>query len=447
MRTPRWYRVFLLALVIMLALGTIATVHAAEFIEEGSLPAGEVIDDDLFIGGERVVVDGTVNGNLFAAGNEVIVNGTVKGSLFAAGQSLIVNGQVEGSVYGGASTLAVGSAATVGRNLVFGGYSLDVSRGSVVERDLLVAGYQATLAGDVGRDVRAALGAVELSGGVGRDVKVEVGSPSEDGSIPRVYSPPGTTRALAPGLRIMKEASIGGQLTYTSDQEQAQAIEAAPESGVVYKTPAPGTRAQIGVQRDSKTLVRRVWRWFLARAREFLSLLVLGALALWLLPDLLEGTAARAEVEPLPSLGWGLVTWIGGYVGAGVAAVIVVLVGIFLGVITLGGLASAVLGIGFSSLGLAFTLFVLLVSYGSKLVTALMVGRRIISGLSPKANITTVGAGLLGIVLYVALRAIPILGVLVSIVVTCMGLGAMALRYRDWRAGGRPVPDADVVPA
>ena len=57
-----------IALVLVISLGFVGTAQAVEFIENEDLPAGEVIDDDLFIVGDNVVINGTVNGDLFAFG-------------------------------------------------------------------------------------------------------------------------------------------------------------------------------------------------------------------------------------------------------------------------------------------------------------------------------------------------------------------------------------------
>jgi cytochrome b561 len=151
--------------------------------------------------------------------------------------------------------------------------------------------------------------------------------------------------------------------------------------------------------------------------------------------------------------------WLVGLVGAAIVAVLIVLLAIMLGIITLGGLAFAVLGIGFSLLGLAFTIFWLSVSYLSKVVVAYLVGRWIVDSLSrreerplePVAPPGEVGAEpaprrdiegrspaqdgwalVVGVVIYVVLRAIPILGWLIGAVVTLFGLGAILMALRDW---------------
>src|SRR4030043_597137 len=60
-----------------------------------TVASGEVVDDDLYIAGSTIIIDGTVNGDLWAVGNTITVNGDVKGSVVAAGQTVSINGNVD----------------------------------------------------------------------------------------------------------------------------------------------------------------------------------------------------------------------------------------------------------------------------------------------------------------------------------------------------------------
>jgi hypothetical protein len=306
----------------------------------------------------------------------------------------------------------------------------------------------------VGNDVRAGVGALQISGNVSGDVRADVGEASEQ-TPTMVYPPPGVPRVLSPGLRVLEGATIGGRLVYTSGDEQDGAIESRPGGGVVYQTPVPGQRG--GRRRPDpraegftvRAILLAIGRWILARVREFITLLVLGGLALWLVPGLYARTAHFLGVKPWPSLGWGFVTWVAGFVVAAVVAVVLIVVGVIVGLITLGGLAGVIFGLGFSALGLAFALFMFLVRYGSKLVVALLLGRLLLEALMPhrgaaKGEEWTEEAALaldgrqivwplvVGTILYVTLHAIPILGWLVALAATLFGLGAIALRATEW---------------
>ena len=444
MRSTRLRRlVAVFVVMLLLTLVVAASVQATELVQGPTIGADEVIDDDVFIGGERVTVDGIVKGNLFAAGTDVTINGDVEGSLFVAGQVVKVNGRVDGSVFAGASHVILGRSAEVGRNMYAGCLGLDVESGSVVGRDLLVGAYQAVLEGEVARDVRAGVGALEINGSVGRDVHVDVGDPGDTVSMPSAFGPPGAPPMIAQGLRVSSDASIGGELVYTSPSEQGSSILARPEGGIAYQTPTPSDTDEKTERVASRSFGRRAWRWFLRRLREFVSLLVLGLLAMSLIPEKMDALAAKARSDTVPALGWGFLALIAGYVGAAVIAGVLLMVGILLAIISLGGLSSVWFGIGFSSLGLAFGVFTALVVYGSKLVVALWIGKLIAQSADTPPRTQRIVGGVLGIVIYVIVRGIPILGWIASVVVTLIGLGAIVLWYRDKRAGqGEAVQEA-----
>ena len=95
MRNSYFSWLLTLALVLVFSFSVVGTASAFEFIENGDLPAGEVVDDDLFIVGDNIIVDGTVNGDLFAFGGTVVINGDVHGSLVTSAQTVTINGEQE----------------------------------------------------------------------------------------------------------------------------------------------------------------------------------------------------------------------------------------------------------------------------------------------------------------------------------------------------------------
>lgn len=435
-RTGRGRWVLALVIVFVGLFAGLSTARAVVFYDGERIPAGVVIEDDVFIAGNTVVIEGTVTGDLFAAGGEVIVSGTVGGSLFIAGTTLRVDGEVQGSLYGAGSSLALGPGAAVGRNGYYAGYSLETAEGSLIEQDLLISGYQAALAGTVNSDIQATLAALELAGQVGQNVNVTVAAPGQNvGNYWNWTLPGDAPDALAPGLRVAETAQIGGQLIYTSPEQQAETIAAEPEGGVVHR-PAEGVLAWRGVD----PVLAAIGRWLLARLRDLLTLLILGGLALWLIPTWLNRAADQAWADPLLSLGLGLLVLVVGYIAAFALAALIVILGLLISFVSVGGLAGPVFGIGLALWGLLFTVFQLLVSWGSKLVVAYLVGRWLLGRISRDSKPSAVVALLLGVVIYVILRAIPILGWLVGAVATLIGLGAIWLliyrRARGARSAG-----------
>ena len=166
--------------------------------------------------------------------------------------------------------------------------------------------------------------------------------------------------------------------------------------------------------------------------REFLTLVLLGALAVWLIPSVLTRTAGTLRAKPLPSLGWGFLVLVMGLIGLVTAFFLVIMLGLAIGVVTLFGLMGVIFSIGFSATGLATAVFLALAQYGSKLVVALLIGDWFLRLFRKDYSASSFWPLLLGIVMMVMVDALPILGTLVGFFVALFGLGAIWLVFRDW---------------
>jgi len=435
--------VILLAVVLLGA--TLGSAQAVEIIQNGSLPAGTTIDDDLIISGTQVTVDGTVNGNLIAAGQTVTINGTVKsdviafgqtvtlgekgvieGNLFVGASAVSVRGKINGSVFGGAASLVLGETARVGRNLYYGGYSLETLAGSVITRDLYAGGYQLVVSGSA-RNMRANAAAIEIKGSFSGDVTLEVASPDTAQTVQYWRSSmPELPAALQPGLRIAEGAKIAGKLTYTSDSAQAGAIQSLPGGGVVYQTPVPGEKAQ--TRRDQPnfgpTFNNDVF-WVWALLRNLVTILLLGALALWLAPRVISRAAAEVQQRSLAALAVGLLALVAVLFAIPMISIALILLGLVFGLMTLVDIAGIVLGLGFAVMGLAATVFFVLFGWAGKLVLALIIGGWVLGRLSPQTAVNRFAALALGAVIFALLAAIPIVGFLFTFLVDLAGIGAL----------------------
>ena len=435
---PRLAAALGLALALTLALARPALAFDGREGDQVTIAAGEVVDDDVLITANTAVVNGTVNGDLIVFGNKITIAGTVNGSVVAAGQEVTITGKVAGTVYGAGANVIIGSGAVIGRNVAVGAYSSSLDAGATVGRDLVAAGYQHFLDGEVKGDASISAGAIELNGDVGGDVTTEVGVPTDEDYQFTPFLPP----SVKPGLRVGSNAQIGGKLTYTSDAPQASAIESAPVGGVVYQTPTPDEEELPPTPPAQVSFGGSLLRWILTRVRDLVTLLVLGTLTLWLLPGVFGKVVEKAQTQTLPAAGWGLLTAIVGYAAAALIALALVIVGVLFGLITLGGLSNTVFGVGFSGLGALVAVFTLLVSYGSKLVIAYLVSRIVLEKIVPQWAGNRAVVLVLGVVVYVILRGIPVLGWVIGVIVTLMGLGAMWLAVRDWRAARAAMPVA-----
>jgi cytoskeletal protein CcmA (bactofilin family) len=440
---------------VMLAFSITQTVYAFESDDDGYVPENEVINDDLFISAESIVIDGTVNGNVFASAQDVTINGNINGNLLIngatatvngdvngsiamSGQTLTVNHRVTGSIYYAGAALILASDSHIYRNVFFTGYSFELQEGATIEIDFSGSGYQATFSGRVGRDIVIDMGALEISNGVGGDINANIGAP---GKIPdywwlqewtSAFSDMPLPETISPGLRVAESAKIGGELAYISAVNQEDAILSDPADGVDYNE---------SVMPEHMELEITPRMWLIRRVRELLTILAIGSLIIWQLNDPLQKASRNLKSRPLPSLWWGFVSFILGNALAFILFLTIIFLGILLAIVTMGGLAGAVFGIGFSSLGLAVAIFIMLVVVVSKVVVAYLIGSSILRRVTQSETENKWGSLIIGVLIYVLLRAIPVLGLFVNIFVTLLGLGAMWLIAWDKKKAKAQVPE------
>jgi hypothetical protein len=300
--------------------------------------------------------------------------------------------------------------------------------------------------GEIGRDLKTSAGAVELNGRVTRDVVIDMGDVEIDQGTPTFIFPmqPGIPAAIKPGLRVSDDAVIGGEMKYTAKHDMRSSIEAQPSGGIVYQTPVPVEEKVDGRQAPRMPKMTPVLKWFFNIVQTFLTLLILGGLAIWLLPERLARASRKIAERPGASIGYGFVVIIVGYAAAIFLGLVVISLGLLFALVSLGGLGRTVFGVGFSALALVLTIFTLLVNYGSKLVVAFLAGQWVVGKLFPNASVSRIWVMLTGIVIYVLLRAIPVAGWIIAVGVTLLGMGAIFLAVRQWMQS-RSAPLEEIV--
>jgi hypothetical protein len=343
-------------------------VLAAELrsADTATVASGEVIDDDLYIGGNNIVIDGTVNGDVWAAGRTITINGTVSGSLVVIGQTITINGEI------GRAARIAGSEVTVngtveGDLLAFGSY-LYVNNKAQIGGDLICGGQNVTINGAVGKNIKGGGEAVTIAGKVGGDVDLGVNK-----------------------LTIASTGNIGGNLTYISEKEAIIDSGATLQGSTTHKIPEV---------KKERGIAGKVW----GKVLGFLMILLIGIIIILIAPRKTISTADAIRHQPLPSLGWGAVLLF----ATPVAAIIVcfTVVGISIGLITL-----ALWGIAL---------------YLSQIPVALFLGRLIIR----QATVTEsrglqIGALAVGLIIIGVLRIVPFLGFVIWLATALFGLGSL----------------------
>ena len=369
-----------------------------------SVQSGEVIDNDLLLTGFEGTIDGMVIGNVFATGKEVTVNGEVTGSLFVLGDKISVNGDVGGGTYAVGVSLQQGSRSVIDLNLYFLGINLRTESGAVVGRDLVMVALSANLSGEVGRDTRAIVGLLEF------------------------------IRLIGDGL---SQGILGKSIDVASEYEGGTSL--ASLSGLARPSIIPSA-VPVGEPALQQISSEEVIEILLDCLRALVSFLIVGSLALWLLPSMFRGATEQLRARPLVSAGFGTLVFINGFLLTVLLAAVFVGVGLGLRALTLDALGWAFWGVSFSSLGLAFSLFIISLVWLSKATVATLAGAMILERLYPRALDYRASPLVLGLLIYIVLCPIPIFGWVVALIVTVLGLGGLSLSVREIKRARKAPP-------
>ena len=386
------------------------------------IPAGEVINDDLYLSAREVIVDGTINGDLMVGAETVIINGTVTGDLWAAGNSVTINGEVGDDVFAGAAVVTLGSNAKVTDDVLGGAASVESTSGSQIGGDLLIGAFQGLVSGTVAEDLYVGASRLRLEGSVGGDARVAVDNAENRYTPnPRWYGPNMPEMPSVPaGLTFGNSASVGGQLKYIAPI--AISIPAGVTTQVQHELPSSDAQIRREIsQKDGPTST------FLAELRRLIALLLIGLLIARLIPATIVNPASKIQARPWQSLGTGLLSLVIAPFILLAALVGVILVAVLMGALTLGELVGAALAIGLPVLALVGALFFLALGYLPQAAVAYLGGRWILNRVRPAAAGNIYWTMLVGLVILGIVMALPVLGGLIEFVVVLLGLGAIAL--------------------
>ena len=469
------YRALLIVPVLLFLLAfTVQPVFATEFPQDGTIGADEVIDDDVIMGddspsvlgtvngmlviaGNHIFIDGTINGDVFAMGNYVEIgeNAQINGNLFSGGYLINIAGQVDGSLAAGGYVVHVDNTGEITRNMYAGGFSLNIEPEANIGTDAMLGSYQTTMHGTIGRDLQAGSGALLIDGSIGRNAYIDVEAPMQNQGMPMSMMPfyqqndaiPVEAQQYIPdqmdfGLTIADSSEIGGKITYISPQPQAESIMVVPEGGIVYQTPVPN---QEDLENQQQTVVFHdaeqgtfgffagiaiTWIWRIIKA--FITLALIALLVFWLFPGKFDESVQALKEKPLPSLGYGLLATIGGGIILGFAFLVLLCITAFLMIISFGELGSYFFLIAFSAFFMVTAAFMILTNLVSKIVVAYLAGSWLISVLSKNPVSGRTMPLIVGLILYIILAFIPLLGWFIRYLMTLFGSGAIYLVLLNW---------------
>ncbi len=362
-----------------LAIGLVA-IMAAAFVASPVLAAdlrgeetitvarGEVVDEDLYVAGSSIVIDGTVNGDLWAAGQEITINGTVNGSIVAAARTITISGEVDRAARLAGETLTING--NIKGDLFAFASKANISGSAVIDGDIIFGAGSSYIDGQVGGNIKGGGGEVRISNGVGGDITLN-----------------------ADALHIKDTANIQGNLTYTSESEADIEPDAKIGGTTTHNIPVVEEHGKKGF---ATGLTGKVLGFFM--------ILVIGIIIVVIFPRKMTSLANSIQTKPWWSLLWGAVILIVTPIAAIIICITVI--GIPVGLIAL-----ALYGIAI---------------YLSSIVVALLIGRLILGRFSEVERKSMLIAALaIGLVILSILRLIPVAGFYIGLLIIIFGLGSL----------------------
>jgi len=157
---------YILLSTLLLLLFLVTPTHAAK-IETGdyTLDKQSIVEDDLYVSGDSIVINGVVDGDLIAVGQNILVDGTVTGDIYLFGTDIIVSGSIYGISVVGGSTVDI--SGTLRENIYVGGMMTNMD--GTFEKDIMGIAGTFKLDGSVGDDVRIGSGQLVSNATVGGD--------------------------------------------------------------------------------------------------------------------------------------------------------------------------------------------------------------------------------------------------------------------------------------
>jgi cytoskeletal protein CcmA (bactofilin family) len=362
-----WVLIAGLAFVLVLGVGVVAA---------GGGPNDKVLT------GDRVTIEAgeTVSHDLYVFGGNLIVDGTVEGDLVAGAGTVTINGSVDGD-------LVVGS----GRVLLNGEVTGDVRAGA----------GEITVDGTVGEDLLAGTGVLRINaaGEVGEDLIFGAGQVVVDGTV--------DGNVLGHASAYTRTGTVGGTEDVT--------IETG--GGEPGQPPEPEPSEPVRVVRDGLI--------------HFVTVLLLGALALLLVPGAVRASEGALRRRPLASAGIGVGVIVGYLIQFIAVILLMILVAIAFSAAALDALSGIAVWLGIIDLLVSTFAFVVACAFIVDFVVGLALARLVTRDW---AQNRWQELGLLagGAFVVVLVTSLPEIGGIAKLVVIVLGLGAMGLAFAEW---------------
>lgn len=420
----------------------------ADFLQiDNTLGPEEVVFDDLYLQGSEVIVAGKVHGMLVVVGESVLIESSaeidndifilgknvvvendakIAGNLFIVGQNVIIKSNMLANLVVGSVTLDIHSAVNVDKNVFFGGFHVSLAEGSVVKDNFYAGCYQISIAGNVEENLRVSAISVDLKGNISNNAEIKIDASGDDEGI-RILLPYmqqlNIPELMPTGLVVGENASIKGKLIYTSAKSLEENLKYLPLGGVVEYKPeneTSGSNSKNNVV-NQNPFVSRILRM----VRHSIVFFLFAFLVWRFGKQYLHESVNYAIKKPFQALGSGFLSILVVYIGAMIFSFLLVLVTLLFRFFTLNQLGSYIFFLGISCIIVVMVIMSILIMYGSKFVIAYWAGKVVLTKLNLKENYDEIWYLITGIILYLLLTLIPMVGWIIGVVISLIGIGTI----------------------
>ncbi|MFA4942086.1 MAG: polymer-forming cytoskeletal protein [Patescibacteria group bacterium] len=369
------------SLLIMMTLVLFPAITKAFSVQSGnsvSNPKDQIINGNLYAAGSIITIDGQVTGDVICVGQTVNISAKVDGDIICAAQTINISGEVLGNVRVAGNFINL--SGTVGRNMNAFGASVILSDKAKVGWDLLVAGVQTEMRGEVNGSLHGSVKNLLVAGRVAKNLDIKV-----DGDLEK------KERGV---LEITETGKVEGDVIYTGINE-AKLIKDRVSGKIVHNLPESS---------DHKVVLAFIW----GRIYAIFSALLVGLALLSLWRKQVVGVTDRMKNKIGMNIG------VGAIVMFAPPIISLILIATFIGI----------------PLALILSALWLMVIFVSRVVFGIMVGRfllkKMVGKQAPKLFLEMIA----GIVVCSVIFALPLIGWLGALIATCWSLGAMWFYYQ-----------------
>lgn len=381
--------------ILLTALLSSLSVFAINVKTGDNLSIRTAIYEDVYVGAGTVTISAPIYGDLVVAGGTIIINDTISGDLIVGGGEVTVNGYIGDDIRGAGGKLYINS--TVKGDVVIAGGEVSLSKRSIVEGSVLAGTGTIIIDGVIKDELKCAGGELVLNGiveGVAscRGEKINI-----NGTIK------GRSELAASTISLGGQAAFYDDVNYWSDNDKLS-FGQAMKGGAAKYDPSLKFETNKWQYLGFASVLGVLW---------YLSVIFIFILLIqYLFSTTFNKAATTAADRTLPSIGLGLIYFIGFPIAA--AMIMITIIGIPVGV-------------------LGLIIYMMLIALAT-VITALLVANWLNNRRTGKSwsywQLSFVALGLF--VVLKLLSFIPFIGWLVMFALACLAFGSILKNIR-WK--------------